>query len=64
MIDKEKLRKALGYPFTSKKEVLTALGYSDYGSVSKFFYGLARIGSKYWTDDVITRLLEEVQYDD
>lgn len=64
VFDRKKMKNAFGGDFTSKKQVLDAIGWKDYACVRPYFYGLPRIGKKYWTDDVIDRMLEDVQYDD
>ena len=64
MIDKKALRTALGYPFTSKQKAMQVLGVKVYSSVNPYFYGLACIGQRYWTDDVIERMLSAVKYND
>lgn len=62
MIRREQLRKALGdKPFVTKKEVKEALGYAKYDEVRKFFYGLDHIGQRYLTEDVIGKIISEVE---
>ena len=61
---KQDLRKAFGYPFTTKKQVRDAMNYKQYNEIRKFFYGLACVGTRYWTDDVIEKVLAEVSYGD
>ena len=64
MIGKTELRKALGNkPFVTKKEVRDAMGYTQYNEVRRFFYGLGHIGSKYLTEDVIEKILENIAYE-
>ena len=63
MIGRKELRTALGNkPFVTKKEVRDALGYATYQDIRKFFYGLNHIGQRYLTEDVIDKLLAEVEY--
>ena len=59
---KQELERAFGTPFTTKKKVRDAMGYSQYVSVSKFFYGLDCFGRRYLTSDVVKRVLEERKY--
>lgn len=60
---RKQMREAFGFPFTSKKKVMNAMGYSRYTEVRKYFYGLQRMGQRFFTDDVIGRILEEVTYE-
>lgn len=63
MIGKRELRRALGdKPFVTKKEVRDLLGYSTYNDIRKFFYGLNHIGQRYLTEDVIEKIIGEVEY--
>ena len=64
MFDRKRMKAAFGGDFTSKKQVLDAVGWKDYASVNPYFYGLPRIGKKYWTDDVIDKMLADVKYSD
>lgn len=61
---RKELRKAFGHPFTSKGVVKDVMGYSQYNDVRKYFYGLPRIGQKFFTDDVIERILGEIEYEE
>lgn len=64
MIGKKELRRAFGYkPFVTKGQVKEALGYKTYGDIKRFFIGLEHIGSRYLTEDVIERILGEIEYD-
>lgn len=58
------MRKAFGYPFTSKKAVREAMGYAYSDEVKKYFAGLQRMGRRYFTDDVIERIFEEIEYEE
>ena len=63
MIGRKELRKAFGdKPFITKTEVRDILGYSDYKYISRFFYGLEHIGQRYLTEDVIEKIVGEVEY--
>lgn len=61
---KQNLRQAFGYPFTTKKQVRDAMGYKQYNEIRQYFYGLAKIKTKYWTDDVIEKVWGEIRYED
>lgn len=60
---REQMRSAFGFPFTSKKKVMNAMGYSRHTEIRKYFYGLQRVGQRFFTDDVIEKILEEVTYE-
>ena len=63
MIGRTELRRAFGNkPFVTKKQVKEAMGYKKYDHVQRFFYGLEHIGRRYLTEDVIDRMLGEVEY--
>lgn len=64
MLNKATLRTAFGYPFTSKKKVMEALAVKDYASVNPYFYGIAKLGERYFTDDVIDKMMDAVIYTD
>ena len=64
MFDRKKMKVAFGGPFTTKKQVMEAVGWKKYDRVRPYFRGLPKIGQKYWTDDVIDRMLDDVTYDD
>lgn len=64
MFDRDSLERAFGTPFTTKKKVRDVLGYATYEPIRHFFYGLPHIGSKFATEDVVRRVLEEVVYED
>ena len=64
MIGRTELRKAFGNKaFVTKKDVRDAMGYANYKEIRRFFYGLGRVGTKYLTDDVIDRILENIAYE-
>ena len=64
-IGRQELRKALGdKPFITKGELKDCMGYKKHAQVQKFFYGLPHLGSKYYTEDVISRMLGEIEYDE
>ena len=64
MIGRQELRRALGNkPFVTKGDVKDAMGYKKYDKIRRFFVGLEHIGSKYLTEDVISRMLGEIEYD-
>ena len=63
MIGRKELRKAFGdKPFVTKGEVRDTLGYANYNEIRKYFYGLEHIGQRYLTEDVIERIVSEVEY--
>ena len=64
MIDKQILRKELGFPFTNKQKAMAVLGVKDYDSVKPFFSNVPRLGRQYYTDDVIANMIASVEYDD
>lgn len=65
MIGKAELRRAFGgKPFITKGQVKEAMGYKKYDDVRQFFDGLQHIGQRYLTEDVIEKILGEVEYDD
>ena len=65
MIGKAELRRAFGgKPFITKGQVKEAMGYESYRDVRPFFVGLEHIGQRYLTEDVIEKILNEVEYDD
>lgn len=55
------LTKAIGGPFVTRLKLAGILGYKSAKSVDKYLDGLQRIGSRYLTEDVIDRLLREVE---
>ena len=61
---RKQMRSAFGHPFTTKKKVMEVMDYKQYNEINKFFLGLGRIGSKYFTDEVIEKILGEVSYED
>ena len=61
---KKQLRIAFGYPLTTKRQVRDAMGYKQYNEVRHYFYGLGQYGSKYFTDEVIERIMGEVKYEE
>ena len=64
MIGRKELRRAFGNrPFITKGDVKKALGYSNYDQVRQYFHGLERIGNRYLTEDVIEKIMGEVEYD-
>lgn len=63
MTKKEQLRVAFGHPFTTKSAVMEAMDYSRHSEVAKFFCGVGHVGRRYFTDDVIERVLSEVSYE-
>ena len=62
MFNKKELIQAFGYPCTTKKKVMQVLGYKDYTQVRSLFHGLPKRGALYWSEDIATRLIEEVTY--
>ena len=62
---RQTLRKAFGYPFTTKKQVRDAMGYRNYDAISEYFYGLAIFSrTKYFTDEVIDKIFQGRKYED
>lgn len=64
MITKEGLIAALGGPFTTRQQVVDALGYTDRRSVDALLRGLDRFRNRYWSEDVADRILEGVWRDE
>ena len=58
------MRAAFGHPFTTMKTVRDVMGYKQYCDIRKYFDGLPRIGRKYFTDDVIEKIIGDIQYED
>ncbi len=53
------LRRTSGSEFISRKELASALGYRDSHSVDKYLVGLAKVGRRYYIEDVAERVTEE-----
>ena len=64
MIGRTELRKVFGNKqFVTKKEVRDIMGYAGYKDIRMYFYGLAHLGRKYLTEDVIDKILENITYE-
>ena len=61
---RKQMRKAFGYPFTNKKKVLEAMGYKRHSEVNEYFYGLPKVGTRFFTDDVIEKILGRIEYEE
>lgn len=58
MITKEKLIKAFGGEFTTRKKVADALQYKNPQSVDKYLKGLERVSkNRYLSEDVANKIL-------
>ena len=65
MIGRVELRRAFGgKPFITKGQVKQAMGYKKYDDVRQFFDGLEHIGQRYLTEDVIEKILQQVEYEE
>lgn len=60
---KEQYRKAFGWPETTQKKVMAVLEYKSHTSIRPFFFGLTRRVHRYYTDEVIDRLLMAREYE-
>ena len=60
---RNQMRKAFGHPFTSKKKVMEAMGYKRHTEVNPYFLDLPKAGSRFFTDDVIERILNSIEYE-
>ena len=64
MITKTALRKVFNGPFTTKKEIMEKTGYKDPRSVADLVRGLEKVlNTRYFTDDVIDRILATLEID-
>ena len=61
---KRQMKQAFGHPFTNKKKVIEAMGYKRHSEVNEFFVGLPKVGSRFFTDDVIEKILGSIEYEE
>ena len=62
---REELARAIGKPFTTRKNLAEKLGYKDAKSVDKYLRGLTKVNeTRYYTYDVVDIIMRGIRYEE